>query len=665
MNKKSQKNTFSTDKLVELKRVGKVVPSPCGSWAAIVVGRLNKMKNSYTNDIWKISLLGNEQPELLIFGDSNDFSPGFRQDGSLAFLSNRSEYDEEKLPAKQQVWILDAVDGTLKPLTREPLGVSAFKFATSGDRLVVLSNLLPDTSFEKQCQEMEKLQQKSSALHYTSLPVRNFNHWIPREASHLICFDDKGNNRVDLTPNADFEYRFSDFDISPNGKKIAITRTDFEEDGVLRQELCLFDSNTNRFRSLEKAPFTNIEFPQFCPESKNIVCKLHKRDRDGYGKCGLLIVDIETGKHKPIDKNWDQTLRPWCWTADGESVIITSDNHGYVPIHRISLDGFSERITDFHIGGTHSSINRVDGTDKLIGIRSNFLTPPEPFVIHQRKNSTPQFLCHLSGFNKEDIKDKVTVESIEIESTDSKKIHTFFIKPKKKSIERGPAVLHIHGGPICSWTDSWNWNLNPLILVADGYSVILPNPRGSTGYGIDFIEENWGNVWGELCYRDLMKVMDCIEKRNDVDADRTSAMGCSFGGYMTNWIGANTTRFKCLISQGSISSIPNHCSSMDFPGYWRWILKLDHYQYDIEDIDQYSPCKKLKDWKTPVLIVHGEKDYRSSISEALTLFEGLQFHSVESELLIFPDESHGFSKPKNVIAWYENILKFLAKHLEE
>ncbi len=665
MNTESQQSTFGADKLIELKRVERVVPSPCGTWAAIVVGRLNKMKNRFTNDIWKISLLGNEPPELLVLSDSNDFSPGFRQDGSLAFLSNRSENSEDKGLAKQQVWILDAADGSLKSVTNEPLGVNAFKFAADGNRLVAFSNLLTDIPFEEQSREMEKRQQESSALHYTNLPVRNFNHWLPKEVSHLISFDDKGNNRVDLTPNADFEYRFSEFDVSPNGRKIAITRTDFEEDGVLRQELLLFDNDANSFRSLEKAPFTNIEFPQFCPESKNIVCKRHRRDRGGYGKCDLLVVDIETGEQRPIDKNWDQTLRPWCWTADGESVIVTSDDHGYVPIHRISRDGLPERITDFQIGGTHSSISRVDGTDDLIGIRSTFLTPPEPFVIRQRKNSTPKFLCHLSGFKKEDIQDKVTVESIEIESTDSRKIHSFFIKPKKTGGQIGATVLHIHGGPIYSWTDNWNWNLNPLILVADGYSVALPNPRGSTGYGLEYIEENWGNVWGELCYRDLMAVMDCIEKRDDVDADRTSAMGCSFGGYMTNWIGANTTRFRCLISQAGISSIPNHCSSMDFSGYWRWILKLDRYQYDIEDIDRYSPCKKLKDWETPVLIVHGEKDYRSPVSEALTLFEGLQFHGVESELLIFPDESHGFSKPKNVVAWYDNIIRFLGKHLEE
>jgi dipeptidyl aminopeptidase/acylaminoacyl peptidase len=166
-------------------------------------------------------------------------------------------------------------------------------------------------------------------------------------------------------------------------------------------------------------------------------------------------------------------------------------------------------------------------------------------------------------------------------------------------------------------------------------------------------------VWGEDCYKDIMAVTDFISQRDDVNDDSMAAFGCSFGGYMTNLIGVKTDRFRCLISQASIFSISNFYANTDFPGYWYRALAMTNHPFnDLDHYDQHSPHRLIQNWKSPTLIAHGEKDYRSPISESLALFESLLYHGVEAEFIVFPDESHGLVKPRNVEAWYDAIVDY-------
>jgi dipeptidyl aminopeptidase/acylaminoacyl peptidase len=189
------------------------------------------------------------------------------------------------------------------------------------------------------------------------------------------------------------------------------------------------------------------------------------------------------------------------------------------------------------------------------------------------------------------------------------------------------------------------------------------NPRGSTGFGQAFIQGIWGNVWGDQCYKDLMCVTDALERRADVDPQRLTAMGGSFGGYMTNWIETQTDRFRCLITHASICTMAQFTGVTDHPAWWYLEMGGEDPYADPVRFERYAPVRYIKQWKTPTLIIHGERDYRCPISEGLNLFEALQYHKVPSELLVFPDENHWILKPKNVVVWYEAVLDFLARHM--
>jgi dipeptidyl aminopeptidase/acylaminoacyl peptidase len=316
------------------------------------------------------------------------------------------------------------------------------------------------------------------------------------------------------------------------------------------------------------------------------------------------------------------------------------------------------RITGEAAGGSHEGVSVCGGV--AVGVRSRLTHPPEPFVVRLAEGSEPRLLATLSGFTEAEANAIAGVESMTVEGDGGVPVQSFVVTPKAGAGRRA-GLVWIHGGPMGAWGDGWHWRWNPIVGAAQGYVIALPNPRGSTGFGQEFVEGIWGNVWGAACYRDLLAVADRFCARADVDPERVAAMGGSFGGYMTNWIGGNTDRFRALVTHASVYSMSAFHGVTDSPAYWAYAM--GGAPYGRQDYDVYSPHARIDRWKTPTLVIHGEKDYRVPVSEGLALFEGLQHHGVDSELLIFPDENHWILKPRNVVAWYDAVFSFLGKHL--
>ena len=358
---------------------------------------------------------------------------------------------------------------------------------------------------------------------------------------------------------------------------------------------------------------------------------------------------------------------PSFWIA-GLLILVFAAGLGWLPASHMHSVGAGElsaagRLVDLlrHLVLPAASLGLVGAAATARLLRSTLLEAPECFVTDARAGSRPKVLARLSGHEKADY---AVVENLRAASTDGAPIQFFLVRPKNA---RGPLplLLWIHGGPIGMDTDGWHWRWNPLLAVAAGYAVALPNPRGSTGFGQQFIQGIWGNVWGAQCYDDLMAVTDALVARPDVDGARTMAMGGSFGGYMTNWVGTQTDRFKCLVTHASIVTMAQFTGTTDHPAWWYLEMGGEDPYADMAKFDRYAPIRHIKNWKTPVLIIHGELDYRCPINEGLNLFEALQYHGVPSELLVFPDENHWILKPRNAVAWYEAVLEFIGRHLKQ
>jgi dipeptidyl aminopeptidase/acylaminoacyl peptidase len=226
--------------------------------------------------------------------------------------------------------------------------------------------------------------------------------------------------------------------------------------------------------------------------------------------------------------------------------------------------------------------------------------------------------------------------------------------------EPAPLLLWIHGGPLGSW-NAWSWRWNPWIMVAHGYAVLLPDPAFSTGYGTDFVRRGWG-AWGDAPYSDLMALTDAAEARPDIDATRTAAMGGSFGGYMANWVAGHTDRFAAIVTHASLWALDQMMTTTDAPYYWARELTAKR-------LEEHSPHRFADDITTPMLVIHGDRDYRVPIGEALRLWWDLLSRSTAGDgssrhkFLYYPDENHWILKPGNAKVWYATVLAFLAHHV--
>ena len=660
---------MSINDLLGLKRVIQVAGSPCGSWAAVALERLDQDGCKFAVDLWKVALDGSGHVQQLTRGKSRDHSPCFRQDGALGFLSNRADTDatDDDGEQRSQVWLLPANGGEAQRITDEALGVTEFRFARHADTLVLLTPVLPDVPPEQQ-REFARQRKKHgpSALHYKSMPVRHWDHWLADAKPHLFAID--ANGRRDLTPNAVRELEEAGFDISNDGRQVVIGWSTIGSDRVHDTALMLIDIQQGSQRLLGGEALSALTSPLFSPDGKCIACQIETRSPHSCPSKALRLIDVDSGECTQLVPTWNSWPTPQAWHANGEILYVSTDEQGFVPVFAIELaTGDIMRLTE---RGSHSQVQfhqemqggMIGVHNSLIGIVSSLLQPPELFKLPLASSNIYDDTPKLSGFDPARV--PLTLENLSVISTDQYPVQCWLLKPRQEADTKPlPTLLWIHGGPINAWPDGWHWRWNPLLAVAQGYAVLLPNPRGSTGFGQAFIEGIWGNQWGMQCYEDLMAVTDYAASRPDLDANRMAAMGGSFGGYMSNWIGTQTRRFRCLVTHASVFSMSAFTGVTDLPAYW--LLEMDGEPYsDPAWFDRYSPSRAIANWKTPALVIHGEQDYRVPISEGLALFEALQFHGVESELLVFPDENHWILKPNNSIVWYQTIFAFLQRYLQ-
>lgn len=650
--------TFTAEQLVDLRRVSSVACSPGGEWLAVAVQRLDdETRSKYVSDLWRVPVDGGE-PRQLTRGKWNDTAPRFLHDGSLAFLSNRPTGKDEQHEERAQVFALHPWGGEPAPITDEPLGVSSFKAASEADVLVLTTSILRGVEHDAQRETLQERRKKGpTALVYDDMPVRFWDHWLPEQVPHLIAYD-RGERRS-LTPDAGRELFRAEWDLSADGRIVALNPGRPGADRIDDQWAEVVDVATAERRRVAEGKRAAFASPAISPDGSSIAMLHHQRRDGAYGKAELVVLDVASGELRRLDTGLDTWLEPAAWTADGREILCLGPLRTHAPVFAVDAQsGAWRRITSEAAGGSHSGIVLVTGASPAVaGVRSTRLSPPEPFVVSLETEAEPRTLGPLSGFEA----GSYLVEDAEVVSTDGTPVQYAVLKAAGASGPL-PVLNWIHGGPIADWGDVWHWRWNPLVAASRGYLVVLPNPRGSTGFGQAFIEGIWNNAWGGQCYEDLVAVFDAVEQRDDADPSRTIAMGGSFGGYMTNWIGSQTDRFSCLVTHASIFDLAAFHGVTDSPAWWAFTFGVHPYA-SRPDFDRYSPLAHVENWKSPTLVIHGEMDYRVPIGEALALFEALRFYGVTARLLVFPDENHWILRPRNIVTWYEKVFDFIGEHI--
>ncbi|MFN3198867.1 MAG: prolyl oligopeptidase family serine peptidase [Bradymonadia bacterium] len=653
---------FTIDDFVALTRVGKTRVAPDGQWLVCEVSTLDQEKGKYTHDLWRVEINGGD-PVPLTWGSSRDHSPSFRADGAVLFLSNRDlKEGKSGEDTRQQVWVLPAQGGEPRPLTHEPLGVSGF--IVRGGHLVLLCPHLPGVpESEQHSTWRERQKHGSSALRYTEMTVRFWDHWLGASESRLVVCDGEGEQRQIIEgPWPADALREADYDLSRDGTRIAVTVNRRGADGVRDRTIALATLPECEWRIVGHSERVDHVGVCFSPDGRSIATVRHERHIDAVGKPTLwrYASDGSDSEGVPLGEACDLWPQLLCWSPEGDGVLVTADVEATVTAFKIPVHGAPERLISSEHGGSHTSIELLPGTDvlTLVGVRSTLIQPPEPFICVA--GGSPRVLARMSGFDPS-IGEEITVARHHASGAGGTPVEMLVVSPKVPKTGRG-AMIWIHGGPIAHHADGWHWRWNALIgALHTGCTVVLPNPRGSTGYGQTFIEDIWHNAWGEACYTDVMAVADHTEALEGVDPQKIAVLGGSFGGYMANWIGGHTDRFCCLVSHAGIYRFSAFGGMTDEPGWFA--LQIGGAPDGARPEVSYSPHTAIEHWKTPTLITHGEKDYRVPIGESIMLFEALQRRGVPSELMIFPDEGHWINRPANIKMWYKVCLDYVCEHI--
>jgi dipeptidyl aminopeptidase/acylaminoacyl peptidase len=654
------------DDFVALGRVSGLALSPDGSRLVVAVSVLDEKKTAYVSSLWEVDPAGEQPARRLTWGRRSETAPAFLPDGSLVFTSSRPDPDgKEADDTPAGLWLLPAT-GEARPLATRPGGIGAVVIARDAGTLVLASATLPSSGTEQEEADRRKTRKdlKINAVLHDSYPIRYWDDDLGPDRDRLfvgtatLAGVELALELRDLTGHVGGSIDGqSSWDVTADGSTVIVSWQQPEAAGSVRQVLVAIDVKDGTRRVLLDSTDFDCFNPAFSPDADRVVLELeHRSSPEVAVDQRLNVLDLDSGELRELAPDWDRwPASTPVWTPDGRSLLVTADDQGRCPIFRIEVaDGSVRRLTSDDAAYTDLQLSRDGST--LYALRSTIGSPPSPVRLDP---STPdqQPARLLSPVPTPAIPGTVT--EISTVAADGTPVRAWLALPEGTSAEHPvPLLLWAHGGPLNSW-NCWSWRWNPWVAVAQGYAVLLPDPALSTGYGRAAIQRGWGR-WGSESFTDLMTITDATVARPDIDADRTAMMGGSYGGYMANWVAGHTDRFRAIVSHAGLWALDQFGPTTDAAYYWR-------REMTEEMATANSPHHSVDQIRTPMLVIHGDKDYRVPIGEGLRLWTELAAANtdptgrLEHRLLVFPDENHWILKPQNAKIWYQTVFAFLAQ----
>ena len=642
----------SFDDYLELARVDSLAMAPDGSRLVATVSELDDDGNELVSALWEVDPSGTGAARRLTRSKKGEKAPTFHPDGSVLFVSGR-DADDDDPPA---LWRLPAIGEAERLLTR-PGGVARAVVARTDGTIVVATNTLPGSA-DAEADEKRRTARKDAkvkAVLHTASPVRFWDHDLGPDEVRLVSLGDTGADPIDLTPNPGRALDEAAFAITPDGATVITEWNVPDEPGYPRSRLVAIDVETGTHRTLADESGIFYGSPAVSRDGASAVCvRMVDSSYDAPARFSLWVIDLASGEGRELVADPDVWPAEPQFSADGSAIFFTADEQGHRPVFRVDLaTGAVTRVT---ASGHYTNVSVHPDGSTLYALRDAVDSPPRPVRLDATgPDGEPQYLLAPGETDAPG-----RIERVQATAADGTPIGAWLVLPDDASADQPvPLLLWIHGGPLSSW-NSWSWRWNPWLLVGKGYAVLLPDPALSTGYGARMIERGWGQ-WGGAPYTDLMAVTDAVQARADIDETRTAAMGGSYGGYMANWVAGHTDRFRCIVTHASLWALDGFQATTDHPAYWmrEWGLPTEQP----ERYAEWSPHHFLKAITTPMLVIHGDKDYRVPIGEALRLWWDLQREQVESSYLYYPDEGHWVLKPGNARVWYDTVWAWLAKHV--
>jgi dipeptidyl aminopeptidase/acylaminoacyl peptidase len=673
------------DHYLAIPRVSGLALSPDGKRLVTTVATLNSKGTEYVTALWELDPAGEKHARRITRSAKGEAGAAFASTGDLYFTSARPDPESPDDEPVSALWQLPADGGEARVVLSRAGGISHVMSARDTGATFVTASVLAGSPDEEadEARRKSRKDNKVSAILHSGYPVRYWDADLGPDQPRIFAVEPgEGKERgkpatVDaaaplklrnLTPDAAGLLRNADSVVSPDGRTIYTSFDKPLAKADSRSVLVAVDVATATHRVLLDREGMSYFAGPVSPDNRTLVV-LSESDSTPLEapQVRLHLLDVSApgdpeANLRPLARDWDRWAIKAAWLPDGSALLVTADDDGASPVFRITVPASAGEARVTRVTRDAAAYTDVvvspDGRSAY-ALRSSYEFPPEAVRIDLETGDVTRLQApaerpHIQG----------SLERLDTTAADGTRVPAYLALPDGASAQEPvPLLLWIHGGPLGSW-NAWTWRWNPWLLVAKGYAVLLPDPALSTGYGQSFIQRGWGE-WGKAPFTDLMEITDAVVERPDIDAERTAAMGGSFGGYMANWVAGQTDRFGAIVTHASLWALDQFGPTTDASQYW---LK----EMTAEMAMANSPHLHVEKISTPMLVIHGDKDYRVPIGEGLRLWYELLSKSqlaadsdgrTPHRVLYYPDENHWILQPQHAKVWYGVVEHFLAKNV--
>jgi dipeptidyl aminopeptidase/acylaminoacyl peptidase len=660
---------FTAEDLVRLERVGSPALSPDAARVVYTVRSTNMDKNRGNTQLWMIDLRSAKPtPVRLTSSDASSSDPEWSHSGdAIYFLSSRS--------GSSQVWRLPLNGGEAARVTDLPIDVDNFRLSPTGERIALSLGVFrdcPDLACSKTRLDAAA-KEKATGKVYDRLFVRHWDTWADGRNAVLYSAPIDASGRVSAAPvslsgtlDGDVPSKpFGDreeYTFSPDGKSIVFGVRVAGKTEAWSTNFDLFQvpaAGGAAPRNLtEDNPAWDAK-PSFSPDGKTLAYLAMRKPGFEADRFQLVFMDVATGKKRLVAEKWDRSIADYRWTDDGKAILATADDIGN---HRLfSIDAASGKVSAITGKGYVSGFD-VSGKT-LVLAQADLGSPAQLFKGRLGDAKATQ----ITDLNTEALKDVKfgEYEQFSFIGANGETVYGHVMKPWNAAPGgKYPIAFLVHGGPQGSFGNSWSYRWNPQTYAGAGYASVFIDFHGSTGYGQAFTDSISGD-WGGKPLEDLKKGLDAAVKKFPwLDRERSCALGASYGGYMMNWIAGNwNDGFKCLVNHDGVFDTRGMAYATEELWFTEWENGGTYYDKPAE-YEKFNPVHHVKNWKTPMLVIQGDLDFRIPTSQALGTFSALQRQGVESKLIVFPDENHWVLKPANSVQWHNTVKNWLDAHIK-
>jgi len=647
----AQKRAFTVEDLYKIKSIGSPVISNDGRKIVFIVTELDLKKAKSNTEIYLMNVDGTNQKQFTN-NEAADFNPIWKNDDSgIIFTSTRT--------GSSQLFCLPISGGEAKQITDFELGINSAKLSNDGKSIIFQASVFPECGIDIECNaKIDNAMQKGAVQAHIadSLFVRHWTEYNDGKYTHILKYDFETEQYNDLTPGYFNSPAFSaggsdNYNFSTDGNFVTFDSKRVKNPAVsTNNDVFIVDINGKNLINITKENEAADFSPKYSPDGKYIAYLTQLVPTFESDRIRLAIYDVKNKSNKIITDSFDNWVNSFEWNSDSKSIYFTGYEKGYLPLFKVNVE--SQKIEKIINKKVIYSFSISPKNDFVIYTNSSVHKPVEMEYF----NFSSKRELQLTKFNK-DLTNNVEMnpaEQVWVKGAEGKPVHVFIVKPFNFNPQKKyPLIINVHGGPQYQWMDSFrgDWQVYP----GYGYIVAFLNPHGSIGYGQDYTNAI-SDDWDGKVYEDVMKVTDYLEKLDYVDANKMGAMGWSYGGYFMNLLQAKTDRFKCLASMMGIYDLKEFKDETEELWFANWDLKRSDYE-------KMSPSKYEDNFKTPTLIITGEKDYRIPYTQSLRYFTVLQNKGIDSRLIIFKNDGHWPSNLKSMPLYYNSHLEWFNKYL--